>query len=41
MVFDGNGFKVKVPHPVNLQLEGERGLQVTVDSVLHELESVD
>ena len=41
MILDGDGFKVKVPHPVNLQLEGERGLQVAVNSVLHELQVVD
>jgi len=33
----GHGRQVEVPHAVQLQLEGQRRLQVTVDAVLLEL----
>ena len=37
VVTDWNGLQVEVSHAVDLQLEGECGLQVPVDPVLYEL----
>ena len=37
VVGTGNGLQVKVPHAVQLQLEGQSRLQVPVDAVLLEL----
>ena len=37
VVGDGNEFKVKVLHAVDLKLEGQGRLQVAVDAVLDEL----
>ncbi len=37
VVGDGDGLEVEVAHAVDLELEGERRLQVAVDPVLDEL----
>ena len=39
MVADGNRLQVEVSHAVDLKLEGECGLQVSVDPVLYELQT--
>ena len=39
MVGDGDGLEVEVLHAVDLELEGERRLQVPVNAVLGELEA--
>ena len=40
MVGDGHSLKLKVPHPVDLQLEGQGRLQVTVDAILSKLQTI-
>ena len=39
VVGDGDGLEVEVPHAVDLELEGQRRLQVPVDAVLRELKT--
>ena len=39
MVADRNRLQVEVSHAVDLELEGECGLQVPVDPVLYELQT--
>jgi hypothetical protein len=38
VISEWNGFKVKVPHTVDLQLECQCWLQVSIDTILNELE---
>ena len=37
----GDSLQLKVPHAVNLELEGQAGLQVAVDTILIKLQYIN